>query len=61
MTLDAIEPILDAIGAHLAECRAAAATVADGDAAALTELSGEVDAMAEAVARLKAAVATPDL
>jgi hypothetical protein len=56
-----IERQLDAIAAHLAECRAAAATAAEGDPSALTELSREVDAMAAEIARLKAAVGAPTL
>jgi phage shock protein A len=57
----ALQPQLDAIAEQLAECRAAAATAAEGDPTALTELSETVDAMAGAVARLKAAVSAPAL
>ena len=57
----AIERSLDAIAAHVEECRAAAATVADGDPAALEDLSREIDAMAAQIAELKAAVSGPAL
>jgi hypothetical protein len=57
----AIERSLDGIAAHVEECRAAAATAADGDPSALTELSREVDAMAAEIAQLKAAVSAPTL
>jgi len=57
----AIDRHLDAVAAHVAECRAAAAVVAEGDPSALVELSREVDAMAACVAELKAAVSSPAL
>jgi hypothetical protein len=58
LEIDMIRERLDAIAAHLAECRAAAETMAEGDPSAAAELSAEVDAMAAEVAALKAASTT---
>ena len=56
-----IDTRLDAIAEHLDECRAAAATAAEGDPQALNDLHREVDALAEDVAALKAATRPPAL
>ena len=56
-----IERHLAAVQEHVDQCRAALATVREGDASAMEALSAEVDAMAEAVAELKAASAAPAL
>jgi cob(I)alamin adenosyltransferase len=56
-----IERHLAAVQEHLDQCRAALATVREGDAAAMEALSAEVDAMASTVAELKAASAAPAL
>ena len=63
-----MQPQDQEIERHLAEvqervdqCRAALATVREGDASAMEALSAEVDAMAEAVAELKAASTAPAL
>ena len=49
-----IERQLAAVQEHVEQCRAALATVRDGDPTAMEDLSAEVDAMAAAVAELKA-------
>jgi len=49
-----IERQLAAVQEHVEQCRAALATVRDGDPTAMDDLSAEVDAMAAAVAELKA-------
>jgi uncharacterized protein Yka (UPF0111/DUF47 family) len=56
-----IERRLAAVQEHVEQCRAALATVREGDASAMEALSAEVDAMAEAVAELKAASTAPAL
>ena len=49
-----IERQLAAVQEHVEQCRAALATVRDGDPTAMEDLSADVDAMAAAVAELKA-------
>ena len=49
-----IERQLTAVQEHVEQCRAALATVREGDPSAMQDLSAEVDAMAAAVAELKA-------
>jgi hypothetical protein len=56
-----IQARLDAISGQLDECRAAAATVADGDPDALVDLSRAIDVLAADVAELKASVRPPQL
>jgi prefoldin subunit 5 len=56
-----IEARLDAIERHVRECRAAVATLADGDATVMGQLGEEVDALAREVAALRAAIAAPEL
>jgi uncharacterized protein Yka (UPF0111/DUF47 family) len=56
-----IERFLAAVQEHVEQCRAALATVREGDASAMEALSSEVDAMAAAVAELKAASSAPAL
>jgi hypothetical protein len=56
-----IERQLAAVQEHVEQCRAALATVREGDASAMQDLSAEVDAMAAAVAELKATSAAAPL
>ena len=56
-----IERHLAAVQERVEQCRAALASVREGDASAMEALSAEVDAMAQAVAELKAASSAPSL